>query len=94
MYELQKNVPIPQAVRTSPPARRKYPFDDMSVGDMFFVPHRSKNTLGTHVSTVSKQLGHRFVTRLTFMRPTEDGWKLCDPTDLKAVQGIGVWRTE
>lgn len=94
MHEVLKNVPIPKTVRMIAPVRRKYPFDDMEVGDMFFVPNKSKNTLATHASTVGKALGRKFVTRLTYMVETPDGWEQANPTDLDAVQGVGVWRTQ
>ncbi len=94
MFKVQYNVPIPSKVRSSPTPRRKYPFDAMGIGGFFFVPGRSKNTLGTHVSTVSKQLGCKFATRLTFAHEIgEDEWELCPPDAKGAVQGVGVWRT-
>lgn len=95
MYELQDDVPVPTTVRPSASARRKYPFEEMVIGQMFFVPNRSKNTLTTHVSGVGKQLNRKFLTRLTFMKMDKAGkWHLAKPTDKGAVQGIGVWRTE
>lgn len=95
MFELQRNVPIPPVNRSGrTPRRRKYPFESMKVGEMFFVPNKTKNTLNTHLAAVSKQLGHKYRSRLTFMRQGEDGWELCDPQHPAAVQGIGVWRDE
>lgn len=95
MYEVKKNVPQPKVFRAQRPARRKYPFEEMSVGDMFFVPNKTRNTLATHVSTTGKALGRKFATRLVTMRQTRDaGWELCEPNDPAAVTGIGVWRTE
>jgi hypothetical protein len=95
MYEVKKNVPQPKVMRSPRPARRKYPFEDMGVGDMFFVPHKTKNTLATHVSTTGKTLGRRFTTRMITMAQTRDGsWELCDNKHPSAVTGIGVWRTE
>lgn len=92
MYEVRKNVPQPKVTRVAPAQRRKYPFEDMDVGDMFFVPHKTKNTLATHVSTVGKKLDRKFTTRLITMVRSEDGWELCDPAVKGAVMGIGVWR--
>ena len=94
MFAVQKKVPLPQAIRTAAHPRRKYPFEDMEVGDMFFVPNRDKNTLATHASTVGKTLGRRFVTRLTHMAQDINGvWHPVEATHNAAVQGIGVWRT-
>jgi hypothetical protein len=65
MYELQDNIPLPPPVRRPRQAgRRKYPFEDMEVGSFFFVEGKTKNTLGTHVTTVGKELGKKFSTRL------------------------------
>lgn len=92
MFAVKKNVPIPQPLRTVLPSRRKYPFDQMDVGDHFFVPNRTKNTLATHASTVGKQLGRKFVTRLHYAYETEEGWEPCTKETDGAVLGIGVWR--
>jgi hypothetical protein len=95
MYEVKKNVPRPKVTRPQRAARRKYPFEKLEVGDMFFVPNKSKNTLATHVSTTGKSLGRKFATQLITMTRTRDGsWELCDATHPSAVTGIGVWRTE
>lgn len=94
MYEVSKNVPIPKASRPSPSPRRRYPFEDMEVGDMFFIPNKSKNTFTTQTSTAGKLLGRKFVTRLTRMVLTEDGWEPCEADDPDGVQGIGCWRVK
>lgn len=94
MYEINKNVPKPAASQPPRPSRRKYPFEEMAVGDMFFVPNRPRNTLATHVSTVGKQLGRKFSTRMVKMVETEAGWELAKDDDPNAVVGIGVWRVE
>ena len=91
MLKVNRNVPKPDPIRRSA-TRRKYPFDDLEVGDNFFVPNRSTNTLSTHVSTVGKQLGRVFSTRLCWMRQTKNGWRVCGEDAEGAVCGIGVWR--
>jgi hypothetical protein len=94
MLELQDNIPLPPPVRKPRKARRrKYPFEEMEIGQHFFVEGKTKNTLGTHVTTVGKQLGRTFSTRLCHMRQEGGQWALCEPTDEGAVQGVGVWRT-
>jgi len=94
MFKVQKNIPVPAPIagpRTV--GRRKYPFDQLDVGDMFFVPNKTKNRLTTHASTVGKQLGFSFKTRLTYMKPDTDGdWHPANKDDAGAVMGIGVWR--
>lgn len=94
MYEVKKNVPQPKVTRVTHKSRRKYPFEEMEVGDMFFVPNKTKNTLATHVSTVGKKLNQKFTTRLITMIRGEDGWELCEAGAKGAVMGIGVWRVE
>lgn len=91
---IQKKIPVPKTLRPRGGRARKYPFETMQVGDMFFVPNRERNTLATHASTVSKKLGKRFTTRLTHMLETSSGWVPCEPEHPKAVLGIGVWRTQ
>lgn len=93
MFELQDNIPLPPPVRRPRiTRRRKYPFEDMEIGQHFFVEGKTKNTLGTHVTTVGKQLGKKFSTRLCHMKKIKGSWRLCEPTDKGAVQGVGVWR--
>lgn len=94
MHEIQKDIPLPKAVRSTAATRRLYPFEDMAVGEMFFVPNRDKNNLTTHASTVGKKLGRKFATRLVYMTDVSGEWETCDKEAKGAVQGIGVWRTK
>jgi hypothetical protein len=92
MFTITKQIPIPVA-RRDDAVRRKYPFEAMEVGDMFFVPHKTKNTLYTHASNVGKTTGKKFATRMTQMLPTEaGGWAQAKPNTKGAVRGVGVWR--
>lgn len=94
MFELQDDIPLPTPERKPRKARRrKYPFEDMAVGQHFFVEGKIKNTLGTHVTTVGKSLNKTFATRLCHMRRVKGKWVLCRPDHKDAVQGVGVWRT-
>lgn len=94
MYTVIKDVPIPSVDRSNQPRKVKYPFEAMDVGDMFFVPNKTKNTMAIYASFQSRKLGRKFSTRLTHMVHLDDGWVPCAPDDMGAVQGIGVWRTE
>ena len=88
-----QRAPIPKVRRpgaSGPP--RKYPFETMKVKEMFFVPHRDRNTMVPHVSATGKKLGKKFTTRLCFCRLTDGAWTPCEPGEKGAVQGIGVWR--
>lgn len=94
MHDVQKNIPVPKVNKANPPIRKKYPFETMEIGDMFFVPGKSRNTLTTHTSTMGKALGKKFATRLTHMVETLEGWQQAAPGDDGAVQGVGVWRVK
>lgn len=89
-----KSVPIPKTIRPQGGRARKYPFETMEVGEMFFVPNKTRNTMSTHASTVGKKLGKKFATRLTTMVETSTGWKPCAPGYPGAVVGVGVWRVK
>lgn len=94
---IQNGVPMPKRSKVGGGARaRKYPFDLMLVGHMFFIPNKTKNTLHTYFSTVSKRMGIKLASRMVYMRKDSDDseWQMCEPTDEGAVLGIGVWRTE
>lgn len=94
MFPVQRNVPLPKAARVARRGRRKYPFETMEVGDMFFVPNRSRNTMTPHVSAEGKALGRKFATRLVHMVETKRGWVIAKEDTAGAVQGVGVWRVE
>ena len=94
MLPIRKGVPIPGAIRTSVPGRRKYPFETMEKGDFFFVPNKEKNTLASHASTVGHKLKRKFETRLCYMVKRVDGWENATDTAKNAVLGIGCWRTK
>lgn len=94
-YPIRYGIPIPPARRPPPRMPRKYPFEEMEVGGSFLIPNKKRNTLSTHASTVGKELGRKFSTRLVHMRKGADGkWVECEETDQGAVLGIGVWREE
>ena len=78
MFEVRKDVPIPAAVREGFAKPSKYPFADMAVGDMFFVPG-AKKSFSSLASAAGKRLGRKFSTRAV----TDNG-----------VAGIGCWRIE
>jgi hypothetical protein len=72
--------------------RTKYPFPTMEVGEFFFVPHKTTNTMMAYASTVGRQMGKKFSTRLCTMKEQVDGWILCEDADPYAIRGIGIWR--
>jgi hypothetical protein len=90
---VQDNVPIPP-IKHNTPRKRKYPFEEMPVGGMFFVPGAKRASIGTHVSKVGKELGKKFSARACHMKRVKGSWEVCDPFDKSSVEGVGVWRTE
>jgi hypothetical protein len=92
MIEIQTGVPMPSAMKLAGDKRRKYPWSDMAIGGMFFVPDRMKNTLSVRASVMGRKLGLKFRTRLLSMEKSTGAWKECPPGGLGAVCGIGVWR--
>lgn len=71
----------------------KWPWSIMKVGEMFFVPDRTHNTMTTLAWSTGVKLGKKFPTRMIYMRKTREGWVQCEKTHRNAVYGIGVWRT-
>lgn len=62
MFEIESGKPIP------PDPRKKYPFDQMEVGDSFFVPlgdneQRVKKTVSNCARSFGKRVGQRFSIR-------------------------------
>jgi hypothetical protein len=53
--QIEKGVPMP--------ARNKYPFAEMAVGDSFFVAGRSATEICGNISNARKKLGFKFTTR-------------------------------
>lgn len=95
MRPVFKNVMMPKTRRPTPPTSRKYPFEEMGVGDMFFLPDKSRNNLATYASTQGKRLGRKFATKLAWMKGSDDkGWQPAEEGQKGAVLGIGVWRTK
>lgn len=91
LLPVQKDVPLPTRQPRQP--RRKYPFETMNVGDMFFVPERTVKSMSAYVSRTTKDLAATFNVRKTWMyRDSDDEWVLCSEDHPRAVLGAGVWR--
>ena len=63
MYEVEKNIPLPFIFRIE---KRKYPFEEMEVGDSFFITLKEKDLRKRQISISSagKHLGpKKFITR-------------------------------
>lgn len=94
MLAIQKAVPLAKVARIGTSLRRKYPFEELEVGEMFFDPDHKKNKLTTHASATGKKLGRKFKTRLCYMVDCDGLWTLAEEGDEGAVLGVGVWRTK
>jgi len=92
-FQILKNIPTPKTIRTLTPREPRYPFAQMEVGDSFFVPNKTKNTLTTYASEQGRALKRKFLTKLTYMVNVEGDWELADEGDDDAVMGILVKRT-
>jgi hypothetical protein len=92
MLKIKKRVPLPAPQR--PQRSRKYPFDDMAVGDMFFVPGGSAKSVASYASRIGSRIRKKFNTRQVIAVHRSDGWKIVeDDSNPTAVRGVGVWRT-
>jgi len=94
MFEVKKDIPIPENVGAKGSSRSRYPFQSMDVGDMFFIPNQTKNTFSAQTWKYGRRHGVKFATRMLHMKESLDGWETCEPTTKGAVQGIGVWRVK
>lgn len=99
LYKVQDGVPMPAIDRTSKSPRRKFPVETMRPGQMFFVPDKKTRSVSAYISRITKDLPGKFSARKAVMCETigRDGgveWKLCDPGDPGATEGVGVWRIE
>ena len=93
MFKLQSNVPLQRTIRPRARGRRKYPFEQMQVGQFFFVPGIERKQIYGHVWAVGKQLGMKFSARACYMRQVAEEWQPCEPEDKGSTLGVGIWRT-
>lgn len=70
---VEKGVPLPRQ------KRRVYPWDDLDVGDSFFVAEASSSAISSSACSAGKRLGMTFRCRAV----TENN-----------VHGVRVWRVE
>ena len=73
-FMIEKNVPLPEQN-----IRWKYPFDQMEVGDSFFVPNKESTQMSALCKRASKRLEARFVTA---------------KAEAGDAKGVRVWRVE
>jgi len=73
-FVIEKDVPLPEKN-----VRWKYPFDQMDLGDSFFVVNKDTTQMSALCKRAGKRLGGRFVTA----KSEKDGQS-----------GVRVWRME
>jgi hypothetical protein len=73
-FTIEKDVPLPEKN-----VRWKYPFDQLGLGDSFFVANKDTTQMSALCKRASKRLGGRFVTA-----KAEKGGQ----------SGVRVWRME
>jgi hypothetical protein len=73
-FSIEKDVPLPEKN-----VRWKYPFDQMEVGDSFFVVNKDT----TQMSALCKRAGKRLEGRFVTAKSEKDGQS-----------GVRVWRME
>ncbi len=73
-FVIEKNVPLPEKN-----IRWKYPFDQMEVGDSFFVANKESTQMSALCKRAGKRLEARFVTA---------------KAETNDAKGVRVWRVE
>lgn len=58
MFDIEQNIPIPTDKRRSP-----YPWQEMKVGDSFFVPGKKMASVSSACTFQKKKTGREYVTR-------------------------------
>lgn len=58
MFEIEKDVPLPTIKHG-----KKYPWEQMDVGDSFFVPEVKQSLMGTNAAHNTRMTGRRYTTR-------------------------------
>lgn len=92
--KLVAGLPVPEKenLRGRP---RRYPFDRMKVGEMFFLPGAEKRRYGmiTTARHAGEKLNREFSVRVVHMTDSLDGPQIAAEDTPGAVLGLGVWRT-
>lgn len=97
MYKVQssKFFPIPKTIRKPSDSQRKYPFADLKVGQMFFIPGRDKNTLSAHMSASAAKLKIKLRSKVGYGKKDKRGVWIGVPEGTKGAKiGLGVWRVK
>ena len=86
------NQPAP-VTRVQP--RRKYFFENMGIGDTFYVGNRKVKSMSSYVSRTTKDLPGKYTVRFAWVKPHHElGFVMCEEGDFGAVKGVEVRRAE
>lgn len=92
-FKIHRGVRIPSVQHTVAAAGVVYPFDDMDVGDMFFVQH-APQALTVYASKAGRELKRKFATRAISTMLVNNRLRIVEPGVRGAMTGVGVWRVE
>lgn len=90
-----RHPPLKVDRRPKQTARRKYPLEEMQVGDFIFVPasEAASRSVSSYISRATKDLPGSFSTKSGFgQRQLFDAWVECAEDDPDAVPGTCVRR--
>ena len=76
-FKIDKGIELPK--RKAPVSHRKYPWDELEVGDSFFIPKKKIVGIGNIRLAAEKRLNRKFSGRSVVEH---------------RVKGVRVWRTE
>lgn len=96
MFTVKKGVKFPGEGANRGGRGRKYPFDKLEVGEMFFVPDKTGSQFTTYVSLWGRRLGRKFRTQTTHMRQDliTNEWEPCKSGAAGAHKGVAVQRVQ
>lgn len=62
MIKIEKNIPFPRYTKNGRSTNRKYPWEEMQVGDSFF-SEKKATTMVSAANHAGKRLGMKFATK-------------------------------
>lgn len=90
MLSIQSGVPKPARQTKAP--RRKYPLEEMEVGQFLFYPGSNSRYVSSYVSRAAKDMLQVFSTKHCWAVRRRGAWKLVDEAFPGAIEGTGIWR--
>ena len=93
-FKVKAGVKLPTVEETKNRTPRKYPFDTVKVGEIFFVPDKTADKFSTYAARQAKLLGRKFRSQTIVMRQDlqTNEWELCKSGAPGAKRGTAVTR--